>query len=349
MERADGEPREPQQIPGDNPDRIEPAPLPHWGEEPQQSGETTQGSSSSHKHDWKRTAAAASGHDPNLQDSFGQRLRSPSFASRMIGRSTGRRGALERSSTQNLAREIQNTKVRTRRLSGVVIDGDTKRVVISYEENLKASAQRQQLLEYARRFSPLVLALRTDLLSRTVIVRICAYPLVWIVCATYVVAAVFARRQIIFDYTDDDVVGSDHLDSAAVLVTFTVVFYLGYCYSRHVEQYFASRDAISTMYDCCCMARVTLNEEDRHLMRAYLLLLLVTAYCGLSPSYNRANFMDGFCEAHKLLTIVKQPEIKKQLATGNASYHECCTWAIGVAHASYIRGAQTIPPRPLRT
>ena len=65
----------------------------------------------------------------------------------------------------------------------------------------------------------------------------------------------------------------------------------------------------------------------------FLNLLHVTAYCGLSQTYNRANLADDFIEAHGLLT---DPTLRAELLSididnhGSRAWSTCMVWALEV-------------------
>ena len=74
-----------------------------------------------------------------------------------------------------------------------------------------------------------------------------------------------------------------------------IVFYVGYCYNRHNEQYFIARDCMATILNVCALARTTLKRpQDAVDLWRFLNLLHVAAYCGLTPTYNRQNLLDQF-------------------------------------------------------
>ena len=79
------------------------------------------------------------------------------------------------------------------------------------------------------------------------------------------------------------------------MITFMIVFYVGYCYNRHNEQYFIARDCMATILNVCALARTTLKRpQDAVDLWRFLNLLHVAAYCGLTPTYNRQNLLDQF-------------------------------------------------------
>ena len=113
---------------------------------------------------------------------------------------------------------------------------DAQWVPQSYAELMYRNDYRERLLDDARRYSPISSVFHLNKLPETVLYRMAFFPITWIVVSTYVVLASLTRLGII-DLGDAVEDGSGAFDGAETLVTFMVVFYLGYCYSRHFEIY----------------------------------------------------------------------------------------------------------------
>ena len=101
---------------------------------------------------------------------------------------------------------------------------------------------RLQLLRVSRETSPVGTVLRLDLLYSTVIAKLLAQPTQWFVLIVYGVTAILARVGWL-DHTSegrptDAIVSlSSTFASASTMVTFMIIFYVGYCYNRQ-QMYF---------------------------------------------------------------------------------------------------------------
>ena len=68
-----------------------------------------------------------------------------------------------------------------------------------------------------------------------------------------------------------------------------IVFYVGYCYNRHNEQYFIARDCMATILNVCALARTTLKRPQDAGVDPWRFLnpLHVAAYCGSARAPSR--------------------------------------------------------------
>jgi len=166
---------------------------------------------------------------------------------------------------------------------------------------------------------------------------------VWLVVGVYVSCAVLSRTQPLHGY--EGLFGNVYerdgaFSGASVLVTFMVVFYLGYCYNRHFEQYAALRDAMSTLVDVMINARVTLSDAQARTVYCYVNLLHATAYVGMTPALNSANFLDRFIVEHDL---APSPFLQEKLRmmdvehSGGRSFNVCAGWLIQLFHDAHKR------------
>ena len=263
------------------------------------------------------------------------------------------------------------TFVRTAAVGLHSLDQDTQRIPAHYQDTVAIDTQRKHLLQDARGTSPLSLCFRLDKLKRTVLPRMVAQPLVWLTFATYGVVASLARSGVHAPDFDSNV----SLNQVGVLVTFKVVFFVGYCYNRHYAQYESAMNIKNCIFDCLCIATSYLEQpppapevneelfterdgpvwdvpgqtppvplEDelplRRLWR-YLNLAHVTGYCGLTPAFN--NLFDEFAARQGLLPY--EPERERLVAVnidhGTAAYHECTVWAMRVLAELHTCGAVT--------
>ena len=230
-----------------------------------------------------------------------------------------------------------------RSIAGTSFDRDTSYIPRTYRDTMKLADARDALLSDARRYSPISLVLNLCKLPQTVLARIIWFPIVWILLATYAIVATLTRLGhltlgVAGEGANENV---NAYDGASVLVTFMVVFYVGYCYSRHFQIYEASRAASSAVLSVCVSARASLPAEERRQLFVYLNLMQVSAYCALTPVYNRANFMDDFCREHVLelptpaheaafAKLDAPPDACAPTEPGASAYQCAAVWAMTV-------------------
>ena len=217
-----------------------------------------------------------------------------------------------------------------------VTDRDTKRIPSTYKDTMMVADTRDALLEDARRYSPISLVLALNKLHQTVLPRLACFPIVWILMAVYASVATCTHTGIA---PKTFVANMADFEGAGILVTFMVVFYVGYCYSRHFMIYETCRSASSTILDACVNARASLPVNDRRKLFVYLNLMHVSAYCALTPVYTRANFMDEFTRQHRLeLPAEKHEEIFGDSGTSSSTYQLCALWTMGVLEKARQEG-----------
>ena len=145
---------------------------------------------------------------------------------------------------------------------------------------------RQRLLRYARISSLPMLPFRIDTLHYTVLPRLLKSPLAWLVLVFYTVSAALARTGV-WEVSYDP----NALSGSGMLVSFMIVFYVGYCYNRHFQQYEVCTAAQGAVVSCCLLARANLpHAEDRQLLWSCLNLAHAAGYCGLTPTCTSAPF-----------------------------------------------------------
>jgi len=134
-----------------------------------------------------------------------------------------------------------------------------------------------------------------------------------------------------------------------MLVSFTLVFYFGYCYNRYWEQYMKAMGAKNAILNCCSMVASTyMNHEDMHTMWRYLQLIQCSAYVGLSMVCTRENFFNGFCQKHSLLMpneAERLSAIGLPAGKGGRAYREFCVWAMKLNTAVFKKGQLDPPTR----
>lgn len=223
---------------------------------------------------------------------------------------------------------------------------NANRVPVTYQDTMKVNGRREAVLSDARKLSPISAVMHVSKLKKSIIPRLLSYHIVYVLLAIFALCAITARmRDLYIDELGGDIFGDESeragaYDGASVLVTFMVVFYLGYCYSRYFEQYAAVRDASSTLVDIMINARVCLSPANAKLAYMYLNLMHATAYVGMTPVYNCANFLDEFIALHELASDVR---VDAKLASmdfdhaGAKSFTACTSWVIELFHEAHIR------------
>ena len=132
----------------------------------------------------------------------------------------------------------------------------------TFQDTIELDQHRRLLLRYARLASLPTLFFRIDKLPHTVVPRILRSPLVYVVVFAYIAAAALARTGS-WTYAHD----GHALSGAGLLISFMIVFYVGYCYNRHFQQYEVCTAAQGAVVSCCMLARANLpREEDRRLL-----------------------------------------------------------------------------------
>lgn len=86
--------------------------------------------------------------------------------------------------------------------------------------------------------------------------------------------------------------------------------------------------------NCCSIARVEFKDSAAlYDLWRFLNLLHVTAYCGCTATYNKANLCEEFCRQHGLLT---DPSVRERLeeidVESPVAWSTCMVWALEVVH-----------------
>ena len=100
-----------------------------------------------------------------------------------------------------------------RRNSQVVVDRDTRHVPHTYRDTIKHDESRKKLLMFARLYSPIDLVVHFNKYAWTVLPRVLAYKLVWVILVVYAVVATLSRLGLLIQW---GVVGSDEYDHNAI-------------------------------------------------------------------------------------------------------------------------------------
>ena len=202
----------------------------------------------------------------------------------------------------------------------------------TYEASHKFDDKRVRNVNLARSTSPLAMWWRVDKFLHTIIPRVFCYWCFWLVILVYVFFASVSRFSYhLVDFGDSE--DRTAFDGAGRMITYMIVFYVGYCYSRFSEQYFLMTGTSRLIITCCNTARVALHKDSPDTMRFWRLLNLmnVCCYCGMNDAYNSANLRKDFCEKYKL---IESEEIGDRIDAidpdkmGERAMNECLVWAM---------------------
>ena len=170
----------------------------------------------------------------------------------------------------------------------------------THQELRDVDKKRKALLNLARSTSAMDTLFKFWTLPRTVLPRLAVKPLIYVILASFTCGAVLARFGIM---SDDDVAEAEQLeDAGGTMVTFIVVFYVGYCYTRYNQQFDDVQDIMHSINDACIDARVAFGDpEEVHRFWRYINLLHIAAYCGLTAELSESNFFMPIVEKYGLL------------------------------------------------
>ena len=181
-----------------------------------------------------------------------------------------------------------------------IADGSTP-----WEAVLKVEAKRQWLLTLARSAPPIDTVFRLSLLPRTVIPRLCKYKSLWAVLVVYAVTATLTR----LGYEIDGPHPEETLEIRSSFVAFIIVFFVGYCYKRHEEQFDDVQCIMNSITTACKLARANFQDAGEvYRIWRYVNAMHCAAYCGLTAHLTEANFFMPLSMKHGLLgskTVLK--------------------------------------------
>jgi hypothetical protein len=178
---------------------------------------------------------------------------------------------------------------------------------MSWEGVVKVEAQRQRLLTLARSAAPIDTVFRLSLLPRTVIPRLWKYKSLWVVLIVYIVSATVTR----LGYHIDGPQAQETLEQGSSFVAFIIVFFVGYCYKRHEEQFDDVQHIMNSIASVCLMARANFEDQGEvYRIWRYVNAMHCTAYCGLTDHLTEANFFIPLSTKHGLLGSKKIQQVE---------------------------------------
>uniref|UniRef100_A0A6U7FID1 Uncharacterized protein n=1 Tax=Haptolina brevifila TaxID=156173 RepID=A0A6U7FID1_9EUKA len=117
-----------------------------------------------------------------------------------------------------------------------------------------------------------------------------------------------------------------------------VVFYLGYCYSRHFEIYQIANQAKGAIVNVCAASRAYLPTTARRKLFVHLNLMHASAYCALTPIYTYDNFLSIFSKLHHIEIPDHHAYFGDVDTAGGTHYNTCAVWAMGVLQKAATDG-----------
>ena len=104
--------------------------------------------------------------------------------------------------------------------------------------------------------------LRFDKLGQTVLLPILFHPVPWLILITYGTTAALTRHgTLVFDQ-DDLEDGRNAFDGSGILITFMIVFYVGYCYNRYSSMFADLEVCVRSIINTCAVARVASSQAS---------------------------------------------------------------------------------------
>ena len=159
----------------------------------------------------------------------------------------------------------------------------------THEELRDMDRRRKKLLTLARDTSAIDTLLKLRQLGRTVLPRLATKPLIYVFLVIFATGALMTRMGFM---SESQVAEAEDIDdTGGTMVTFIIVFYVGYCYNRSNQQFDDVQLIMHSINDACLSARVSFGDPDEvHRLWRYLNLLHASAYCGLTDELSQANF-----------------------------------------------------------
>jgi hypothetical protein len=118
------------------------------------------------------------------------------------------------------------------------------------------------------------------------------------------------------------------------LVRLTIMSFESLSDNRYSGMFGDLESVMRSIINCCAVARVNFKDNAAlYDLWRFLNLLHVTAYCGVTATYNRNNLCDEFCNQHGLLT---DPALRERLEAIDVesplAWSTCMVWALEVVH-----------------
>ena len=134
---------------------------------------------------------------------------------------------------------------------------------MTYADLRELDRKRKTLLTLARSTSAIDTLIKISTLPRTTLPRLAKKPLIWLLLIIFGAGNALARLDLLSPELLDEAGSLDGvLRDGGTMVTFMVVFYVGYCYSRSNQQFDDVQLIMHAINDACLAARVTFSDPD---------------------------------------------------------------------------------------
>ena len=224
-------------------------------------------------------------------------------------------------------------------------NGEMVGVASSYAAISQDDRERKKLLKLSRETSPISTITRLDKISRTVLPRLLKQPVQWAVIAVYAASATTARLGV-----DIGLVDGKDFNGAGTMVTFMIIFYVGYCYNRYQMYFMEAQRIMVAIQNSVSFARtIFMDQEEVHRLWRHLNLLHTATYCGLANYYSVDNFFNPvvnkftlFGEAGPTNDYEREAFGRVNLdEDGSRACHMCELWAIQNIQAQFDKGERS--------
>lgn len=208
--------------------------------------------------------------------------------------------------------------------------GHPKRLTYDELEKIEVARDRVRLSAYDKGIS--LLGHWQGTILRCVVLA----PDVWFSLAVYVVVKYCMEAGIL----DPSEVPLSYLGIVGGFISFLLVFFIGECYSRYMNQFGRLAGCFGRIFDCAALAGAILPKPRASRLLRYMNTAVIVGVSALSDVYDEENFFIPLIKNHKLLTDKELDEI---LAigvdtNGGVAFKHVITWCMKVVAESKRAG-----------
>ena len=186
------------------------------------------------------------------------------------------------------------------------VKADSGTAPLAFQGAVDFDVERRRLLDIGRSTSPVDSVFTFSTTGHKIIPRITTQPLTITTFTLYGVIAYLVRSGKWAEW--EPAVGEDYenvdnsiFSGETALVPFMMCFYVGCCYKRFYEPYFACMACEGGTFDCYQLAKSHLADPEGVVMLwRYLNLIHVAGYTGLGSTYNESNLFSDFYDIYDL-------------------------------------------------